>query len=93
MSEHERIALRITGRVQGVGFRWWTTRLARELGVAGTVRNRPDGSVEVRAEAEREVLARFRASLERGPTGAAVNGVETLAEEGGALPDPFEVAH
>lgn len=71
----ERRGLRITGRVQGVGFRWFTRRTAGELGVRGSVRNRPDGSVEVHAEGPAEVLARFEERLRRGPRGARVDGV------------------
>jgi acylphosphatase len=65
----------VTGRVQGVGFRFTTVDEARRLGVRGWVRNEPDGSVEVEAEGERaavEALVRF---LHRGPPGARVDDV------------------
>lgn len=45
-----RLTARITGVVQGVGFRYWTARKADELLLRGTVRNSPDGSVELVAE-------------------------------------------
>ena len=66
---------RVEGKVQGVGYRWWTRGLAARLGVSGTVRNLPDGSVEVRARGSDEVLAKLRAGLASGPPGATVTGV------------------
>ena len=53
----------VSGFVQGVGFRWTTLRLARTLGIRGTVRNRTDGTVEVEARASAEALDRFREVL------------------------------
>lgn len=69
---------RITGRVQGVGFRWWTTRLARELDVEGAVANRPDGSVEIRARGPADAVATFRSRLEEGPSTARVERVDEV---------------
>jgi acylphosphatase len=69
-------AFRVTGRVQGVGFRWWTVRTAEEAGVGGTVRNRADGSVEVKAAGPAGSVERLRAALEHGPATARVEGVE-----------------
>ncbi len=68
----------VRGRVQGVGYRFFAERAARDLGVHGWVRNLPDGSVEAVAEGEDEAIARFLARLREGPRGARV---ETLAEE------------
>ncbi|MCT9868665.1 acylphosphatase [Paenarthrobacter aurescens] len=48
--EAQRVTARVTGVVQGVGFRYWTARKADELLLKGTVRNSPDGSVELVAE-------------------------------------------
>jgi acylphosphatase len=66
----------VSGRVQGVGYRYFAMRTAQQLGVRGTVKNLRDGRVEVAAQASTEALAKFRAELERGPNGSAVSGVE-----------------
>ena len=62
----------IEGRVQGVGFRWFAVKRAEALGVAGWVRNRDDGAVEVAGLAETSVLDQFEAVLRRGPPGSRV---------------------
>ena len=62
----------ISGRVQGVGFRWFTAHVARELGLAGYVRNLPDGRVEVVAGGPEGRLATLQAKLASGPSGARV---------------------
>lgn len=66
----------VSGRVQGVGFRWFTEREALKRGVLGYVRNLPDGRVEVWAQADAATLAEFRARLRQGPTAARVDEVE-----------------
>ena len=66
----------VRGRVQGVGFRWFVEREAHMLGVAGTVRNNHDGSVEVLAMGTREQLIGLKSRLERGPRAARVDDVE-----------------
>jgi len=65
----------ITGRVQGVGFRWFVEREAATLGVTGWVRNRDNGSVEVMATGTRQQLASLYSSLCRGPRAARVDEV------------------
>jgi acylphosphatase len=65
----------IRGWVQGVGYRYFTQRIALRLGVRGWVRNLQNGEVEVHAEADTAILASFREELERGPSGAAVEAV------------------
>ena len=67
---------RLKGRVQGVGFRYFTYRSAQSLGVRGWVRNREDGDVEVHAEAETGILKEFEAKLRTGPFFARVLGLE-----------------
>ncbi len=66
----------VTGRVQGVGFRYSTVRQARALGLVGTVANRYDGGVEVHAEGTHASLERMEAWLRRGPPGAHVRDVQ-----------------
>jgi acylphosphatase len=65
----------IHGRVQGVGFRWFVAREARRLGLRGSVRNRDDGSVEVVAAGDVQVLEQLMESLRRGPPGSRVERV------------------
>jgi acylphosphatase len=55
----------VSGRVQGVGFRWWTRCRALALGLAGSATNRADGRVEVVAEGDREACERLLDLLSR----------------------------
>ena len=57
----------VKGRVQGVGFRWWTRARALELGLAGSATNLADGRVEVVAEGPEEACRRLLALLSAGP--------------------------
>lgn len=75
------------GRVQGVGFRWWTRTQAQRLGVTGTVRNRTDGTVEVRAHGPEQALASLQRLLHSGPPGARVERVETDESDGVSVED------
>lgn len=67
----------VYGRVQGVFFRSFTSRKARDLGLTGYVRNMPDGTVEVYAEGEKEKLEELIAALKVGPPAAKVEKVAT----------------
>lgn len=66
----------ITGRVQGVGFRFFTEAAAAREGLHGWVRNLPDGRVEVWAEGESEAVERFDRHVRHGPPGARVSLVD-----------------
>lgn len=57
----------VSGRVQGVGFRFFAQRAARETGVRGWVRNLPDGNVETVAEGELQAVERYLERLRQGP--------------------------
>lgn len=71
---------RIYGRVQGVGFRWWTRSLATRLGLSGSVANLADGSVEIHARGPEGALEQMQRELRTGPAGAAVARVEARDE-------------
>ncbi len=84
--------IRVSGRVQGVGFRWFTRQAAQDLGgLTGRVRNLPDGRVEVEVAGDPERLEAFRGRLLQGPAGAWVAGLEE--EELSAVPawDGFKI--
>ena len=87
----ERRAYRITGNVQGVGFRWWTRKTASALDLRGTVRNARDGSVEIEAEGEEDALDDFEGRLQRGPSSARVRGVDREEPSADSLPSGFEI--
>lgn len=78
MSGKKALCIRIRGRVQGVGFRYWTLLLAQRLNVKGSVRNLSDYSVEVTAEADERILEHFVSQLREGPPLARVD--ELIAE-------------
>jgi acylphosphatase len=72
-----RVHVIVRGQVQGVGYRWFAVRRARERQLTGWVRNRPDGSVEAEAEGSRSELEALLADLRRGPSHASVSTIES----------------
>lgn len=66
----------ISGEVQGVGYRFFAMRAAAQHQVLGTVRNLPDGRVEVIAEGDRDAMAEFKNELLTGPMMANVTDIE-----------------
>lgn len=75
----------ISGRVQGVGFRFFAERMAHQLGIRGFVKNLSSGSVEVYAIGDGRSLEEFKRHLAEGPRSARVTGIEesdeTVSEE------------
>ena len=67
----------VSGRVQGVGFRWFVLEAASVEGIGGWVRNVPDGTVEIVAEGEADAVERFERAVRRGPGRARVDDVAT----------------
>jgi len=74
----------VSGRVQAVGFRYFTQAAANREGLHGWVRNLPDGRVEVEAEGDADAVERFERALRHGPRGARVDemDVEAIAPSG-----------
>lgn len=70
-----RLTAWVHGRVQGVGFRWWTRSRALELGLTGFASNRPDGRVQVVAQGPREACERLLELLQSGITPGRVDNV------------------
>jgi acylphosphatase len=66
----------VSGRVQGVGFRFFTEAAAAREGLHGFVRNLPDGRVEIAAEGDAEALERFERHVRHGPPGAHVERLD-----------------
>lgn len=88
----KRLEARISGRVQGVGFRYSTQRQARRLGLDGWVRNDPDGSVSVVAEGPEPDIKSFEQWLKKGPPGARVETVDSRTTQARGDLGRFRVA-
>lgn len=78
--------IRVTGRVQGVGFRWFAQQHAARLGLTGWAENQEDGSVVMEIQGEECGVEQFTAAVSKGPSYALVDGVEAASRE----PDPDE---
>jgi acylphosphatase len=90
----ERRRVLYDGRVQGVGFRFTAARLAPGFGVSGWVRNRPDGLVELEAQAEPDRLRAFLDAI-RSALGSKIHRAdeETLPAAADESPDEFEIRY
>ncbi|MEM4472949.1 MAG: acylphosphatase [Archaeoglobaceae archaeon] len=69
------IEVLVSGVVQGVGFRYFTARIAKELGIKGFVKNLPDGRVYIYAVGDEKSLEKFLANVRKGPPLAVVREV------------------
>ena len=86
------VRVEVSGAVQGVGFRWFTREAARRHGLAGWVRNREDGSVEIAASGSSESIQRFLEEVRRGPSGAYVEELRHLPTDLlNSLEHPFSI--
>jgi len=82
----------VTGRVQGVFFRAWTKEQADQLGLAGWVRNCPDGSVEALISGDAAAITAMIERMRRGPPDAAVEGL-TEEPDDRCVDEEFVVRH
>ena len=89
--------IRVTGRVQGVGYRYATQQQARQLKLGGWVQNRLDGSVEAHFCGSAEAIAAIAAWCRHGPPGAAVEQITTHFSDSAPteppLPPTFEIRY
>lgn len=89
-----RIHAFLSGRVQGVGFRNFTQRAARQLNIGGWVKNLADGRVELIAEGDQKAIEAFKKQIRRGPRPAKVENLEIKAEQPmGLSPDQFDILY
>ena len=80
----------VSGRVQGVGFRFFAERAAKKAGVFGWVRNLPDGRVETVVEGSDDAVERYLSEIRKGPFGSRVTDVAVEDRQPGNF-DSFEV--
>jgi acylphosphatase len=83
----------VAGRVQGVGFRWYVTRVAATLGLSGDVRNLPDGRVEIRARGPKLEIDKLLDAVRRGPPSSQVSSVEVFELESDTHFVGFDIRH
>jgi acylphosphatase len=90
MAKEQRF-IRIHGKVQGVGYRFFATRVARRLGLKGWIQNNRDGSVEAMVEGEKGAIDEWIEELKEGPRYAEVTRIDQEPKDfSGKLPD-FDV--
>ncbi|WP_338012938.1 acylphosphatase [Pararhizobium polonicum] len=89
--DRKALLVRITGRVQGVGFRFWTRGQAERLSLSGWVRNEDDGSVKALIAGPDRAVSAMLQLLRNGPPGALVSSVETASTSLGEVSPGFRI--
>ena len=87
------IKLIVSGRVQGVGFRYYTLRKAKEHQISGNVRNLPDGAVKIIAFGKQDNLNSFVSSVQKGPSLAFVSDITADDIEVDTIPEKFSIEY
>ncbi|MDR9771401.1 acylphosphatase [Rhizobium hidalgonense] len=90
-ADDEAVRVRVSGRVQGVGFRMWARDEALRLGLTGWVRNEADGSVAALIAGPHTAISTMIERFSRGPSGASVSAVETKATQLAEMPTDFRI--
>lgn len=90
-SEEKRLHIIVTGRVQGVGFRYFAKDNADMYNVTGWVRNCANGSVEIEAQAQEEILQKFCDELRKGPFMGSVSDLQTQEIEPATGDNSFQI--
>ena len=85
--------IKVTGMVQGVGYRYFALQEANMFGLNGFVKNKPDGSVEMQVEGEKEVIEKFKLILMKGPRFSNVESVKIEYDSYGAKFNKFSVEY
>jgi acylphosphatase len=83
----------VRGLVQGVGYRYFAFRTARQLGLVGWVKNLPDGSVEIEAEGDNSAIDEYIRELKVGPRSSVVRGVDVDRIEVSGKYSDFDVRY
>ncbi len=89
------VRVRVKGLVQGVGFRWFVQKRARDRHLAGWVKNLHSGGVEAAVSGEESDVDALCEDIRRGPSGSRIDSIAISAgaDADGALPTPFEIVH
>lgn len=85
--------VRVSGLVQGVGYRYFCYQNAHRLGLKGWVKNMPDGSVEVRVEGDRSEIEALIDQLKTGPPSGSVSGLDCQWQEYTGTFERFDVSY